>query len=181
MTTKKAKEGDYSSNKIRSLLRDVSIFAVLVYVIIQWQERNLLDDDGSVVVENQTLVSLHGSTTTLFPLSPENEKNTLIYFFAPWCNVCAYSIGNLSGLNEENVNVVRIALDYTSATEVQKFITENNVAGEILLGNDDLKSKFNIPGYPTYYMIDQNQTIVASSMGYSSTLGLKMTEFFSNN
>lgn len=168
-------------SKVRSLLRDIAIFAVVIYAVTQWQGRNLLDDDGSVVVENHTLVTLQGSTTALFPLLPKSEKNTLIYFFAPWCNVCAFSIGNLSGLNEENVNVVRIALDYTSVTEVQRFVAENNVVGEILLGNDDLKSQFNIPGYPTYYMIDKNQRIVASSMGYSSTLGLKLTEFFSNN
>lgn len=170
-----------STSKLRSWLRDIAIFSVVVYAITQWQGRNLLDDDGSVAIENQTLVTLQGATTTLFPQSPESEKNTLIYFFAPWCNVCAFSIGNLSGLNEENVNIVRIALDYSSTNEVQKFVSDNKVVGEIVLGNDDLKSTFNIPGYPTYYMLDKNQRIVASSMGYSSTLGLKLTEYFNNN
>lgn len=170
-----------SVSKIRSLLRDISIFAVVLYAITQWQGRNLLNDDGSVVVPNQTLVTLQGTTTTLFPLAPESEKNTLIYFFAPWCNVCAFSIGNLSGLNENNVNIVRVALDYSSEDEVQKFVSENDVQGQVFLGNDDLKSKFNIPGYPTYYMLDENQKIVASSMGYSSALGLKLTELFNNN
>ena len=162
---------------MQSLLRDLALCTLIIYVILQWQGRNLLDDDGSKTIENQTLLSLKGTSSRLFPLSPERSKNTLFSFFAPWCNVCALSIYNLAGINEQSVNILRIALDYTSLSEVQSFITENKVLGEILLYTTELKSYFNIIGYPTYYMLDSEQRIVAGSMGYTSTLGLKLTEF----
>ncbi len=162
------------------MCRDIAVLALIIFAVTQWQSRNLLEDNGSIKVRNQTLVTLDGETDTLFAESASEGKNTLIYFFAPWCNVCAFSIGNLDGLDEEKTNVVRIALDYASTNEVQKFVDNNHVEGQILLGNDELKSEFNIPGYPTYYILDSNQNIIASSMGYSSTIGLKITEFLNS-
>ncbi len=149
------------------------MFAVILIGFSLWQSRHLLESDGSIHISPQKLVSLEGETKYI----SQNGKKTLVYFFAPWCTVCAVSIGNLEYVDEQDVNVVRIALDYRSQQDVEKFVRDNNVSGEILIGTEELKSQFNIMGYPTYYLLDENNIIVASSFGYSTAIGLKLTNF----
>ncbi|MDC0603532.1 TlpA family protein disulfide reductase, partial [Aliiglaciecola sp.] len=76
-------------------LRDVAILILVVYGISLWQARHLLDDDGSIEINDLQLVSLQGNVTPVF----EQNKRTLIYFFAPWCSICKVSINNLDYLD----------------------------------------------------------------------------------
>lgn len=153
-------------------LRDISIFACVFFAISAWQGRHLLDDDGSILIENSQLVSLDGNVQSI----THSGKRTLVYFFAPWCNVCKLSIGNLEYVESDDLNVVRIALDYRSVEGVKQFVEENQVTGTVLLGNEHQKQQFNVPGYPTYYLLDKNNAVVASSFGYSTALGLKLKD-----
>lgn len=165
-----------NKKKLFSFSRDLVIFALILFAITSWQARHLLDSDGSVEIDQQQLVSLDGKSTSL----TEPGKRTLLYFFAPWCNICKLSIGNLEYLQSEDLNVVRVALDYRSRGEVEDFVIENDVVGDVLLGNNDHKKTFNIPGYPTYYLLDENNKVVASSFGYSTALGLKLTNYLNS-
>jgi thiol-disulfide isomerase/thioredoxin len=103
----------------------------------------------------------------------------LIYFFAPWCKVCSLSIGNLEYLNSDKINIVRVALDYSNVEAVQNFAAKHNISNQILLGHEGLKQQFKIQGYPTYYIIDDQQKVMAKSFGYSTALGLKLRQLFS--
>lgn len=137
----------------------------------------MLSTDSSVPIPKQKLVSLSGQVHTLLA----DGKHTLLYFFAPWCGVCALNIDNLEGLDSENLQVVRIALDYQYLNEVEDFVTQNQVQGEVLLGNEVLKQHFQVPGYPAYYLIDHNQRVVAKSFGYSTELGLRLTTWLNQS
>jgi peroxiredoxin len=101
-------------------------------------------------------------------------KTTVIYFFAPWCQVCHASIGNLQTLFEKNeqVDVIAVALDYSSTEEVMKFTQRHQLTFPIALGNEKTKLTFAVTGYPSYYVLDEDNVITAKSMGYSSQLGL---------
>jgi peroxiredoxin len=101
-------------------------------------------------------------------------KTTVIYFFAPWCQVCHASIGNLQTIfqNNEHVDVIAVALDYTSSNEVMNFTKKHQLTFPVALGNTKTKQTFAITGYPSYYVLDENNVITAKSMGYSSQLGL---------
>lgn len=138
--------------------------------IYQWQKRHLLDTGSEVSVT--ALPLLQGGTAEL----AEPGKPTLIYFFAPWCNICAVSMGNLDGLDHEQLNIKRVAMDYASLNDVAEFVDDNQVKGDILLGHEGLKQHFRVLGYPTYYLLDADNRIVASDMGYSSTIGLKVRQ-----
>jgi hypothetical protein len=59
---------------------------------------------------------------------------TLIYFFAPWCQVCSLSISNLAYLGPEKINIVRMALDYSHVEEVQDFANQQNITSQIFWG-----------------------------------------------
>lgn len=156
--------------KKSSWTRDIFIGVVIIAAFMAYQNRNLLEDDGSIQIAAQNFVQLNGDMYSLEP----SDKKTLIYFFAPWCSVCKMSIGNLDVVDTEEFNVIRVALDYQSVEEIQVFAKDADVQGTVLLGGEPHKKRFNISGYPTYYILNENLQIIKHDMGYSTSLGLKL-------
>jgi thiol-disulfide isomerase/thioredoxin len=150
--------------------KELAIFAVIFFGITAWQTKDMLGTDGSVEAAAAVLPSLSGDTRSL----TESGKPTLVYFFAPWCNICKLSIGNLEGLDNDKFNIVTVALDYDSIEAVQAFAQEQELSMPVLLGTNDLKQEFKIKGYPSYYLLDKDRKVVSKSYGYSSTLGIKL-------
>ncbi|PKI15994.1 TlpA family protein disulfide reductase [Colwellia sp. 12G3] len=101
-------------------------------------------------------------------------KTTILYFFAPWCQVCHASIGNLQAVFQKNeqLDVIAIAMDFTSSEEVMGFTSQHQLTFPIALGNEAIKQTFEISGYPSYYVLNEENVIIGKSMGYSSELGL---------
>ena len=60
--------------KLFSWTKDIVIMGVVISALFAWQGRNLLDDDGTVVIPEQNFVTLQGD---VFPLqkSKFQEKN----------------------------------------------------------------------------------------------------------
>jgi thiol-disulfide isomerase/thioredoxin len=151
------------------------ILCAIVFAVSIWQSRNMLDVDSKISLDKQLLVGLDGQVSALI----KSDKTSLIYFFAPWCKVCSLSIGNLEYLDPEKINIVRVVLDYSNLQEVQDFAIKHNISSQILLGHEGLKQQFKIQGYPTYYIMDDQQKVLAKSYGYSTALGLKLRQIFS--
>jgi thiol-disulfide isomerase/thioredoxin len=151
------------------------ILCAIVFAVSIWQSRNMLDVDSKISLDKQLLVGLDGQVSALI----KSDKTSLIYFFAPWCKVCSLSIGNLEYLDPEKINIVRVVLDYSNVQEVQDFAIKHNISSQILLGHEGLKQQFKIQGYPTYYIMDDQQKVLAKSYGYSTALGLKLRQIFS--
>jgi thiol-disulfide isomerase/thioredoxin len=172
--SKKTQFQHLMANKWFVRARDVSLFLVIIATVIAWQSKDMLSTNGSVYIEQQNLVSLQGQVVPVL----DNSKPNLIYFFAPWCKICSLSIGNLRYLNPRKVNVVVIALDYSSKEEVMEFVNNHAVQSTVLLGQNELKSQFAIQGYPSYYLLDKDHNIVSRSYGYSTVIGLKLREVF---
>ena len=155
--------------------KELAVLGAVIFAITAWQSRQLLDADGTVQLPEIRLVALGGGSAE--PLASEG-KRTLVYFFAPWCRVCALSIGNLAYLDPDEVSIVTVAMDYQSIEQVQRFVDEHQVHSQVLLGTQSLKDIFKLSGYPTYYLINEQKQVVGSSIGYSSALGLRLRTFF---
>ncbi|WP_271273323.1 redoxin family protein [Aliamphritea hakodatensis] len=152
---------------LKKYWKDIALILAVFIGITAWQERNLLADNQPA--DNFELPILQSSESS--PLFTPG-KQTLVYFFAPWCSICKLSIGNLSAVSGE-VDAVAVALDYTSASEVSEFIGEQEVQVPVLMGNQRVSNAYKISAFPTYYLIDTDGTIAEKSMGYSSSLGLR--------
>lgn len=103
-----------------------------------------------------------------------SDKKTILYFFAPWCNVCHASIDNLQNiyLKNSDVQVIAIALDFVEESEITQFVADNQLTFPVAFGNEEVKQAFKIQGYPSYYVISEENTVVYRSTGYSTELGL---------
>jgi len=163
------------------LLRSFTIQAIIFLIAFQLlsfvRESSMLSTDSlltEVVARHQVNVdaipTLMGESISL----NAKGKTTILYFFAPWCQVCHASIGNLQALYQKNeqFDVIAIALDFTSNQEVMKFTSQHQLTFPIALGNEAIKQTFEISGYPSYYVLNEENVIIAKSMGYSSELGL---------
>ena len=128
---------------------------------------------AQVIDQLKEVKTLMGKTISLTNMKGEHG-NTVIYFFAPWCQICHASIGNLQDLYEKNnkINVIAVALDYSSIDEVRAFSKQHHLTFPIALGTEAIKQAYSVSGYPSYYVIDEYNTVISKSMGYSSEVGL---------
>lgn len=159
---------------LRGYAFEIVMVCVVVGAIFAFQQRNMLPSDGSVTLPDSQYVTLTGNTQMLLA----EDKPTLVYIFAPWCSICRLSINNLDSLNPNKVNVVRMAVDYQSVKELTDFVQEVGVHGEILLGNRQTMQDFKVTAFPSIYVLQPDGSVVGRSVGYTTSLGLKLRTAF---
>lgn len=155
---------------LRNILTQVFVFFLIFQTISFFRETSMLSTSTSISDSVIELPTLMGEPVKVHSAG----KTTIVYFFAPWCQICHASIGNLQNLYEKNehIDVIAVVMDYTSVIEVTKFTQQHQLTFPIALGNEAIKKQFKITGYPSYYIIDEQNTITGRSIGYSSELGL---------
>ncbi|WP_044839868.1 TlpA disulfide reductase family protein [Thalassomonas viridans] len=156
------------------MLRSLAIQFVVFFVIFQgasmFRESSMLSTSTDLTEQAPVLPTLMDETISL----KSQGKKTVLYFFAPWCTICHASISNLQSIYQDNedLDVIAVALDYANQEEIAEFSAEHRLDFPIALGNEQVKTQFKVQGYPSYYVIDEQNMITAKSMGYSSELGL---------
>jgi len=150
---------------IKRYWKDFVFTLIIIVGVTTWMQRNMLDANSSAT--NFKLTTLTGETQDLL----QSPQKTLIYFFAPWCVVCKFSMSNLNSVSD-SIRTVAVALDYQHQNEVSEFVDDIEVAVPVLLGNAEIAASYKVSAYPSYYVIDNNGKILDRSMGYSSLAGL---------
>lgn len=157
--------------KITSLLVNIIILVVVFFVVTTYQQRNLLSSDSSPAPYFN--LPLLNDSAQRMDIAMLKGNTTVVYFFAPWCTVCRYSMPNLeAALVDSDITAIGIALDYKNAQEVAQFIDELKLTMPILLGDKHTQSNYKISAFPTYYVVNEQLQITARAMGYSSQLGI---------
>ena len=185
---------------IKKCALQIVIFVTLFWGITYYQERNMLTSHVPSTIKQQSKVTVLKTTgpkadikiVTNTEKAPSESKpylptlkgqpielasqgkQTIIYFFAPWCQICHLSIGNLQSIYEKNphIDIISVALDYESVEDIRNFTNQHQLTFPVVLGNSQVKRQFKISGYPSYYVLNKSNKIVGKSMGYSTELGL---------
>jgi thiol-disulfide isomerase/thioredoxin len=89
---------------------------------------------------------------------------TILNFWATWCPPCLEEVPKLNDLyqryKDNGVGVVGIALDKDSLDLVKPFVKENEIAYQILVGNQEVLAGLrNFQGVPTTILFDQKGKI----------------------
>ena len=139
------------------------------------RETSMLSASDDVAPVSHQLKTIMGKDITLHA----DGKKTILYFFAPWCQVCNLSIENLQNVYQKtpNLNVIAVALDFVDAEEVKNFTMNHQLTFPVALGNELVKADYKVMGYPSYYVLDEENTIIGRSLGYSSEIGLYLRSF----
>jgi peroxiredoxin len=145
---------------------------VAVLVIQAWQSRDMLPAGQRVMAPPFVLQDTAGRSLDSGSLA---GKPAVLYFFAPWCRVCAASARQLRWFERwfgQSSPVVLIALDYSSPDEVAAWAQAHDITMPVLLGNPQLASDFRIRGYPTYYVLDSLGRVASRDFGLTTLVGL---------
>lgn len=148
------------------------VFIVIVVGIQAWRARDLLPADERTAIPAFELTDLQGRTWQSTDLA---GKPAVIYFFAPWCGVCAASSPQLRWFHRwrgDDVQVILVGLDYGSPSEVHDYARKHSLTMPVLLGTPATGAAFRISGYPTYYVIDAQGRIARRDVGLSTVAGL---------
>ena len=159
---------------------EIFLFIVAFLAISAWQARNLLDTDRQAAPELQAQ-TLKGES---FNLSESGQRATLIYFFAPWCQICAASSDNIRRLrrlrDEESLSIVVVALDWENVDDIREYAQRHELNVPVLVGDAKIAADWHVFGFPTYYVLDDQHRVVSRDFGYSTQLGLWWRSWLSN-
>jgi peroxiredoxin len=158
--------------RLRSLLLNAGLFVAVFLVATAYQSRNMLDTG------DQSAPALRGTTLAGKPydLADAELRPALVYFFAPWCKVCAASAGNLNRLRRwrdaSELEMIAVALDWDTAEEVRAYAERHELDITVVLGDANVARNWQIYAFPSYYVLNSEHRITRRDVGYSSQLGL---------
>ena len=112
-------------------------------------------------------------------LSDFRGKYVLLDFWATWCGPCVEEVPRLKALygkfSRENLVIIGINSD-SDRNAVAGFVKNRGITWPQVLDRVDHKEKlvslYNIPGYPTYFLIDRNGKLMMSRRAFRLLLSI---------
>jgi thiol-disulfide isomerase/thioredoxin len=117
-----------------------------------------------------TLKDADGRTVSL---ADYKGRVVLLNFWATWCGPCKIEIPWFVEFEQKYKDrgfaVLGVAMDDDGWEVVKPYVVKNKVNYRILLGNDDVASKYGgVDSLPTTFIIDQNGRIASTHVGLVS-------------
>jgi peroxiredoxin len=153
-------------------LAEVLLFVVIIGGIYAWRTRDLLPVGDRVAAPAFELTDLQGRPWSLDALK---GKPAVLYFFAPWCGVCAASSPQLRWFDRwqgDDVQVVLVGLDWSSPAELAEYAARHELQLPVLAAGPQTAADYKIRGYPTYYVLDAEGRVAGRDFGYTTAPGL---------
>ena len=160
------------SPRWKRLALEALVFIAIVAGIQAWRARDLLPAGQRTVAPAFALADLAGRNWSNADLA---GRPAVLYFFAPWCGVCAASSPQLRWFHRwrgGDVQVLLIALDYSSPTELHEYARKHSLTMPVLAGSPSTGADYRIRGYPTYYVVDAQGRIARRDVGFTTVAGL---------
>lgn len=109
-----------------------------------------------------------GKTWTL---TDYTGKVLVLDFWGSWCPPCRKAMPGVQRLHEKfkdkKVAVVGLNKEHDPKADPAAFMSERNYTYQLLLASDQTIGAYKIQGFPSFYVIDTDGTIVFGSVGYS--------------
>ena len=151
---------------------ELLVCVVVVAGIQAWRARDLLPADERTAAPAFELLDVEGRPWTTARLA---GKPALIYFFAPWCGVCAASSPQLRWFHRwrgDEVQVLLVGLDWSTPAELREYATKHGLTMPVLVGDRNTGAAYRVRGYPTYYVVDAQGRIARRDVGFTTAAGL---------
>lgn len=161
------------SNYWLSLLLDASVLVLVFIGINIWQARDLLPSNTTNLAPPFSLPDRNGK---IINLDDYRGQRVVVYFFAPWCRVCALSIHNVVGIaasRDPELVILVVGVDYQQADEIWSFVDKHDLDMPVLLGGNQQMRDWQIKAFPTYYVLNEVGKISSRSVGYSTEVGIR--------
>jgi len=150
----------------------IALLAGALALLTAWNTRDLLPVDERSEAPGWVLSDLQGQPRSLQEL---RGRPAVLYFFAPWCGVCAASSPQLRWFDRlagSEVQLVMIGLDWDRPEELAEYAERHSLKNPVLLGAPSTAVDYRVRGYPTYYVIDSSGRIAGRDVGFTTVAGL---------
>jgi peroxiredoxin len=152
-------------------LEDGVLIALALGAMLAWQTRGLVA--AGEPAPAFTFRDLDGRTWRLEDL---RGKPVVLHLWAPWCGVCKTETSTFSRLHQsvgDRAHVVSVALSYRSESDVRRFVETHGPRYPVLLGDEAFLDDYRVEAFPTTYFLSPEGRITGSSVGVTTTLGLR--------
>ena len=166
------------NQKLKRGISQTILFLALFIGLSSFMARNMISNDQLVPsLANETgLQALKASPSNSNPDLADWKAHPvhLVYFFAPWCTICALSQPSLEAFHKlhPEIPITLIALDWETPQEVLEYQQKHEFDLPIYLGNSSFKSQWQVDAYPSYYFVDQEGKVKSKDRGLVTLPGL---------
>ncbi len=159
--------------RLRRWSFDLAIVVIVIAAASAWQERNLLPRESEPAPE-LTLRTLSGERVHLEDFA---GRPVQLHFWATWCGVCRRQHGALRAAHRAAERgdgvVLAIAVDSGDLADVRAYVEEHALDYPILVGGDDVTSRYRVRMFPTNYWLDRSHRIVARDVGWTTRWAMR--------
>lgn len=156
-----------------------AIFIAIFIALSSFLAKDMLETEHAMPTltndQNATaLIDLQNPLTAKPIKDWDQAPKHLVYFFAPWCTVCALSQPSLAAFSiiKPDIQIIMVALDWETSQAVADFKQNHEFKLPVLLGNQELKRQWKIDAYPSYYFLDSTGEIISKDRGLVTLPGL---------
>jgi len=155
------------NNKYYRLIIELTLILVILFAVRFWVQRDVI----SGIAPN---ISAFMLDSRHFDLYQNKSRPILVHFWATWCPVCKLEQSNIENI-AKNHPVITIAMQSGSDHELNQFMQEEKLSFNVI--NDEsgaLSRKYAIRGVPVSFIINKENKIEFTEVGYTTELGLRM-------
>ena len=160
---------DYKNWRIKKILKEIAIMALMVLVIsnvLSYIRKPDLADSQLPKIQ-ELLISGEQFDSEMY-----RGKPLLIHFWATWCPTCKAEADNIQRLSKY-YNVLTFAVKSGSDNKLTGYMNDRGFDYKVI--NDEAgkwASVYKVEGYPTTFIYDNKGKVSFSEVGYTSSMGL---------
>ncbi len=151
--------------------RTPRIYALVALALFAVSPPDLTASQEALTVADLDAVALDGGR-----LSGEKLRGRLVLvdFWAVWCLPCIQAFPTLSRLQDEHgergLRVLGVAVYSGSRQDVADFLKEHDLSYPVVVGDEELVARFDVIGYPTYFLFAPDGSLVETYVGEMESL-----------
>lgn len=161
------------NQRVKSILINVLIFLSVYFAIHLYQTR--LAPSGQApeitgwLIEGKQFESLRG-----------HDKPILVHFWATWCKVCKLEESSINSIAKD-YPVITLASQSGGFSEVKKFKAEHGLSFPVIVDQSGILAKeWGVVGFPSSFIVDENNDIRFVEVGFTTELGLRLRLWFAS-
>lgn len=142
------------------------IFVIVIVGIRAWQQRDVVSGAAPALAG----VLLDGSA-----YAPPGGRPVLVHFWATWCPVCSAEQGSIQSLSQDGYEVVTVAMQSGSSSEVVRHMTEQRLSFPVLNDADGrVSAAWGVHAVPASFIVGRDGQIRFVEIGYTTEIGLRL-------
>lgn len=146
---------------------EITLILVLVFSVRYWMQRDLAT--GAAPDFQARL--LNGQQ---FDLYKDKRRPILVHFWATWCPVCQLEYDSINNISAD-YPVITIAMQSGDDEELSKYMLNQSLKFNVINDNNGVISqKYNIKGVPVSFILDKDNKIKFTEVGYTTEIGLRL-------